>query len=237
MITLKGQYLGDLIEVTSIGGRGPMTQEAVLQQKNGSPGSHYKKRIIPERFIPVTFELVGDSLEDIRKKVDSLNDILNLAQPEAITFSDEPGLTYYGLLSGQPDWDEYLSIGKGRITFVCPDPYKYGEEKTMSLGPEPFLNEGSVEVSPIVSATFTAAASEYKITHSDGKFVRVIYNFVAGDQLAIDVAKRKVLINGVVNQTTYYWGNKPFKLLPGENTLTVTPVGTETTITYRPARS
>jgi predicted phage tail component-like protein len=154
MITIKGQYLGDLIKVTSIGGRGPMTQEAVLQQKNGSPGSHYKKRRIPERPIPVTFELVGNSLEDIRKKVDSLNSALNIAQPESITFSDEPGLTYYGLISGEPEWDEYLNIGRGRFTFICPDPYKYGEEKNLVLDSMLIANEGSAETPLIFTVTF-----------------------------------------------------------------------------------
>lgn len=48
---------------------------------------------------------------------------------------------------------------------------------------------------------FTAAATSYEVAllHSDesvNKVIKVVHNFIEGDTLIIDIAKRKVLNNG-----------------------------------------
>ncbi|MGY6209735.1 distal tail protein Dit [Cytobacillus firmus] len=97
-------------------------------------------------------------------------------------------------------------------------------------------NTGSAESNPIIEVTFTAPATEFTITLQEtGEFVRVIWNFVAGSKLEIDLAKRKVIIDGNVRMSAYYWRNKPFKILPGSNNLLMSPAGVATTqIKFRP---
>ncbi|MDQ0414239.1 distal tail protein Dit [Mesobacillus stamsii] len=229
MMIFNGVDTKDLIDITKITGRGPATQEIIRKSVPGMDGSLYVKKNRPERPINVEFDLVGLSLEDMRQKVDDLNVILNTDGPVPIVFNDEPNKTYYGSLNGQPSWDEFLFIGSGAINIICLDPYKYGFEENITLGNYPILNGGTAETNPIITATFTATASEYKIDHSNGKFVRVIYNFVVGDVLTIDLTKRKVTINNNLQMTAYDWHSVPFSLISGENTLTVTPENIATT--------
>lgn len=78
-------------------------------------------------------------------------------------------------------------------------------------------------------------AKSFIVTNQEAKQVKAIYDFTGKDVLEIDLAKRKMIINGVVNMPAYYFRNKPFMLLPGENTLTVEPAGVANVeVTYRP---
>jgi predicted phage tail component-like protein len=196
--------------------------------------SRKKKKTQPRPF-PIPVAIKADSKAELELLKEDFAAWLLQDEPKPLVPDDEPNRTYYAEVNGSFDLDEFLYYGRGVIPFICPDPYKYGFEESLELGDYPIRNEGSVESNPIVIANFSAAASEYKIEHANGKFVRIIYNFVAGDKLEIDLTKRKVLINNIVNMPSYYWKSIPFSLLPGENVLTVTSSSVATsTIKFRP---
>ncbi|MDC3414263.1 distal tail protein Dit [Terrihalobacillus insolitus] len=131
--------------VDSIDGRGVMAQETNRISVPNRDGSYYQDKRRPERPLKVTVTMVGSSLEDIRLKVDELNSILDVKNPASIVFKDEPTMTYYGILDGQPDWNEIIYMGQGTLTFICPDPNKYGSthSQTISTSPATF-NRNSV---------------------------------------------------------------------------------------------
>ena len=146
MITFNGidltAYFGQIngqnvFGVNEIGGRGPMSQETTRIAVPGRSGSYFQNRRKPERRITVRFTLRGTSPDDIRVKVDELNAILDVDEPVPIVFSDEPGKTYYGILDGEPDWNEIVYVGQGTLTFLCPDPYAYGTERTQTIAVPP----------------------------------------------------------------------------------------------------
>lgn len=201
----------------------------------GRPGALVRGKDTQVRIIQQPIFFKGTSKENLRKLEEEVSSWLVTDEPTKLVFDDELDRIYYAVVDSGFDIEEALNLSEGTISFICPDPYKYGTEDTFFVDTSPIMNEGSAETNAIITATFTSAASEYKITHSNGKFVRVIWNFVAGDKLVIDLNKRKVLINNNVNMTAYYWKNHPFMLLPGENTLSVTPAAVATTqITFRP---
>lgn len=236
MMIFNGVDTSSLINITKISGRGPLSQEVLWYNIPGRNGKLFIKKKIRERPIQVEFDLVGDSLEDIRLKIDTLNNILSTKAPVPIVFKDEVNITYYGILDGKPDWDEYLFIGSGSINIICPDPYKYGAEKSLTVSSAGVTNEGTVETNPIFTVTFTAAANEFKILHQQtGKFVRVIWNFVVGDKLVLDFTTRKITINNNVRMTVLDFSSNWFMLVPGSNKFTITPSSVATTtIKYRP---
>ncbi|MFS0776267.1 distal tail protein Dit [Neobacillus sp. 3P2-tot-E-2] len=238
MITFNGVDLSNLIKVKSIGGRGPLSQSVVRTTVPGKDGAYAQRKKIPERPIPVTFDITGASLTDIHQKVDSLNAILNTESDVPILFSDEAGKTYYGQLDGQPNWEEMRYKGRGSFNILCCDPCKYGAETSTT-----FVNTGSPNVSgnnktfPKLEVTFTASATEYKITHvATGKYVRVIDTFVAGEVLGIDFATGKITLNGTVAMSILDWSNSEFfPLKPGANSLSVTPTSiANTKVLWKP---
>lgn len=195
-----------------------------------------KKRKTKPRPFPIPVFLKSENIRDLQKVKEDLAAWLIHDDPKPLIPDDEPDRVYYAVVDGSFDPEDIVRWSRGTIPFICPDPYKYGAEKPITLGASPINNEGTAETPPIINVTFTAAASEFTITHQEsGGFVRVIWNFVAGDKLVIDLSKRKVIINDNVNMTAYYWKNRPFMLSPGANTLTVAPASVATTqIKHRP---
>lgn len=151
MLTYNGVDLSNLIGVTEISGRGPMSQEINRFSIPGRPGSYFQNRRKPERIIGVSIEITGNSLSDIRSKVDDLNAILDVDVPSSIVFSDEANMIYYGILDGEPDWSEIVFIGKGTLNFVCLDPYKYGQtlNGVFVNDNRTVVNDGTAETYPI----------------------------------------------------------------------------------------
>lgn len=232
MITYNGTDLSSMINVTSIGGRGPLSQNIIRSKIPGKKGSTFHRREIPERIIPVGFELVGNSLEDVRQKVNDLNITLNTEKEVPIVFSDEPSVTYYGALDGQPDWDEILFIGKGTIAILCTDPDKHGVERSSSIGSSTTITyAGSAKTKPTFTIDFTASSTNFEITNGE-KIVKLIRSFVAGDKVVVNFETEKITLNNNLSMTLLDWRSKYFYLVPGSNTLSVTASVATVTMTY-----
>lgn len=135
------------------------------------------------RIIPVQVLIEGDNAGDYRNKTEELAEWLIKDQPETLVFDDEPNRTYYALVDGSLDPEELVRIGKGTIMFVCPDPYKYGDEVTKALDGVPFNVLGSVDTFPKIKATFNQDSSFFAI--SNGKQYLQIGEPAAGDETII----------------------------------------------------
>lgn len=194
-----------------------------VPNRPGARGRNQKK--VNPRPLPVPVMVEGEDVGDLQRVKEDLAAWLLTDAPVPLTFSDEPDRIYYAWIDGSFDHEELVDIGQGIIPFVCPDGYKYASPREVKLTPPYTLTvEGHVEVSPIFTVKFESQASQYAITDSKtGKSVRIKFNFVAGDVLEIDLTKRKIRINGNINMAAYTYDSRPFKLSPGENTLSVSP--------------
>jgi predicted phage tail component-like protein len=431
-MTFNGSTLP--INIVSVKGRGPISQESVTKEVPYLFGSVFVKRNVKSKPLVIEFDIKSTDTSDMRTKIDSLIDILNVDSEKQITFSDETW-TYNGILSGTEDWDETYLKGKGTLTFLRSDPFKYATtpvvdqlttkpttttnfvgkisgstvenaniskwcnssaatslqaptsnlfsevgtggptysqltsvdnnkvsvgssvngviaqnlfsfnliaavEKVFGIIPatdkvawvkanitkttfnwhgygsgpggnnakiaqwaantsswdtslasttngtvtmlqdittgamsnrvdsngfmhylaySPTASDGTtssvintdyveivVETNlglivlseydslPIIDVTFTGSATEYKITHQEtGKYVRIVFNFVSGNTLKIDLTKRKILINGSLNMASYDVNSTPFKLQKGNNTFVIDQRSVSTnTISY-----
>ncbi|MGE7650472.1 distal tail protein Dit [Peribacillus frigoritolerans] len=207
--------------------------ERQYQEIPGRPGSYMRnKRIVKQRSLPVPV-LIHDLNMDYNELKEDLAEWLIHDEAKPLIFEDEPNRIYYAVVDGAFNPEDIVVFGKGTIPFVCPDPYKYGPEETIILGTPPIQNVGTVESHPVFSIKFTAPVSEFKLTHGNGKFVRVIYNFVANDLLVIDMNKRKITINNNVRMTSLDLNSNWFSFQPGNNTIT-SSTGATTTIKFRP---
>ncbi|MFA7079221.1 MAG: distal tail protein Dit [Syntrophomonas sp.] len=144
-----------------------------------------------------------------------------------LVFDDEPGMIYKAKIEGAVDLEQVGTIGKFTLILRC-DPFAYGAEvtETFSADALTLTNSGTYEAYPRFTASFTGSASEWKVTHGSGLYIRVVDSFVYGDVLTIDSATGAILKNDVRTMNKLDWQySKLFALAVGSNTLTITPPG------------
>src|SRR5690606_13297027 len=113
------------------------------------------------REITVPVFIKANDISDLQKVKEDLAEWLIHDEPKELVFKDEPDRIYYAVVDGELDLDELVRWGQGIITFICPDPYKYGPEKTVETTSDTFIveNEGTAETEPIIELTATEKAT------------------------------------------------------------------------------
>ena len=123
--------------------------------------------------------------------------------------------------------EEHIATNKlFTINFVAL-PYAYGSEQTTNFVNDSatVANAGTYSAPAIIEATFTGAATEFKVILGT-EYVRVVHDFEVNDTLKIDTGTGAVLINGTRAMDKLDWQNSIFfELAKGDNTLNITPTG------------
>lgn len=83
--------------------------------------------------LPLAVEVLIESegFANLERVKEDLAAWLITEKPEELIFENDPERIYYAVVDGSLNLDELVRIGRGIITFICPDPYKYGAEKTV----------------------------------------------------------------------------------------------------------
>ncbi|KAB2335089.1 distal tail protein Dit [Bacillus mesophilum] len=110
------------------------------------PGSRLMHSKIGVRELSIDIEVEGVSQEDLRKRAEELARWLITDEPAPLVFDDERDRTYFALVEGEFDPTELVMRGYGTIRFICPDPYKYSDIKSIRLFPNPSAIIQNVEV-------------------------------------------------------------------------------------------
>lgn len=133
----KGTYF----IVNNVDGRGVLGEEIETIEVPGMAGAYQSSKHTPVRELNVSISMKGESFEDLRKQIDRLSAILVIDKPAEISFTDEPGIVYYGSLAGVEHKLEISGIYQAVLKFICPDPFKYGKEQTYPFSSVP-LEDG-----------------------------------------------------------------------------------------------
>lgn len=131
----------------------PMDRNLIsVMGMSGAHLSHSKRQI---RQIDVPIFIKADSFSDLQKVKEDLAEWLIHDDPKELIFKDEPDRVYYAVVDGSLDLDELVRWGQGVITFICPDPYKYGQERTLTFPADAVVieNDGTAEADPIFELT------------------------------------------------------------------------------------
>ncbi|PGC94270.1 phage tail protein, partial [Bacillus toyonensis] len=73
-----------------------------------------------------------------------------------LVFDATPDRTYLAIIDEDFNPDDFVTLGKGTLNFVCPMPYKLGPTKTVEFEMDGrglianIQNKGSVESNPII---------------------------------------------------------------------------------------
>ncbi|MEB8734473.1 phage tail family protein, partial [Bacillus cereus] len=95
----------------------------------------------------------GTNLEMLKEEIASW---LITDQPAELIFDVEPNRTYLAVVDDSFDLDEFVTLGIGTLTFICPMPYKLGPTQTVdfqtgALGLTANVhNKGTVHSNPII---------------------------------------------------------------------------------------
>src|SRR5690625_1246526 len=141
--------------IIDIYGRNISTQNLDLVPVPGMNGAHLNDATTPPRYLEVRARIDASDREELSDRIDEINAIFDVQEPVPIVFPDEPDMTYYGVPEISADEGRKVFFTRGTITFVCPDPYKYGPEQT-AIFPSDLVvveNNGSSEAFPVFEMT------------------------------------------------------------------------------------
>ena len=99
----------------------------------GKPGGYLQNTAVQPRPIDVPVMIEGENIANLQKIKEDLAAWLVTEEPKELIFDDEPDRTYFAIVDETLDLEELVRVGQGTIRFICPDPYKYGQEKNASF--------------------------------------------------------------------------------------------------------
>jgi predicted phage tail component-like protein len=147
----------------------------------GRPGGYLHETETKIRTIPVTIFLINSDFPDMQKLNEDLANWLITDEPKELVFEDEPDRSYFAVIDGALDIEEIVNSGMGTITFICPDPYKYGPEKKIEfVNTGTFNVEGTKETYPIIKVKIKQDTTFVAV--SDGERINLIGNPADAEQ-------------------------------------------------------
>ncbi|MED1404273.1 phage tail family protein [Bacillus mycoides] len=128
-----------------------------LLQVPNYPGARLLNTQTEIRVLSVPVGIIVPDGSDLETLKEEIADWLITDQEAELKFDSEPNRTYLAVVDDGFDPDEFVTLGKGVIKFICPMPYKLGDTKTSefvqswSTETTAYLtNKGSVEAPPII---------------------------------------------------------------------------------------
>jgi len=103
----------------------------------GRPGGLISGKKIKVRQINIPVRIYTKTFESLQKVKEDLAAWLITDEPKELIFTDEPDRVYYAQVTGELNLDELVEWGEGVISFLCPDPYKYGPLRTQTIAVPP----------------------------------------------------------------------------------------------------
>lgn len=146
----------------------------------GYPGARLLGTETDPRLLPVPVGIIvpdGTDLETLKEEIAAW---LITEEAVELTFDTKPDRTYIAVIDEDFNVDDFVSLGKGTLKFICPMPYKLGpvQKKTLAIAngdlKTSFLNKGSVESNPIIDIK-VGAQSPYLDVWNDDEYFRIGY--------------------------------------------------------------
>lgn len=138
----------------------------------GRPGGLKTDKKIKARLINVPVEVKGVDSLNLQRAKEDLAEWLYTDEPAELIFNDEQDRVYYAEVTGELNLDEILQRGKGIISFICTNPFKYevyDSAGSFSNSTAAINVKGSAEIKPVVrievskDTTFLALSNGEKL--------------------------------------------------------------------------
>ncbi|MED2879474.1 phage tail family protein, partial [Bacillus thuringiensis] len=92
----------------------------------GYPGARLLNTQTEMRVLSIPVGIIVPDDTDLEMVKEELASWLITDQPVELIFDVEPNRTYLAVVDDSFDLDEFVTLGIGTLTFICPMPYKLG---------------------------------------------------------------------------------------------------------------
>lgn len=188
----------------------------------GKIGVLYNKNSLGPRYIEVEIRIIEKNKKKVRGKIGVLASLLYTKEPKELRFKEEPNKYYKAILDGSTDLDRFLYTGFSILTFIALDPIAYGETKTIDISSNTtIINQGSYKTTGRITIEVTQSIGHIQVTQQNtGEYVYIEHDFVAGDEVIIDLDREYVTKNGYSIMKDVYLESDFFDIPVGEFELT-----------------
>lgn len=147
----------------------------------GYPGARLLNTQTEMRVLSIPVGIIVPDDGDLELLKEEIADWLITDQPVELILDVEPNRTYLAVVDDSFDPDEFVTLGIGTLTFICPMPYKLGptQKKVLAIDEggnlkAEFRNRGSVESNPIIDIT-VGSQSPFLDVWNDNDYFRIGY--------------------------------------------------------------
>ncbi|PGE42100.1 distal tail protein Dit [Bacillus cereus] len=160
----------------------------------GYPGARLLTTETEMRVLTVPVGIIvpdGSDLETLKEEIAAW---LITEKPVELVFDVTPDRTYLAVIDEDFDPEDFVTLGKGTLNFVCPMPYKLGPTKTVEFEMDGrglianVQNKGSVESNPIIEIE-VAKPSTFLDVWNETNYFRIGYPLKA-DQVPVERNQR-----------------------------------------------
>lgn len=218
--------------VIYVDGRGVLGENHATTSVPGRDGQYYHSKTIEERTLTIKVFISGNNDSSFRKQYELFNKLLHTNEPKVMSFADESDRIYFAKFKSVSTPDELVNHAVVTLTFVCYDPFKYSDVRSVST--KAVTYNGDYETKPKITITLTANGSEFRLLHVEKKlYVRIKGIYQAGNVIEIDMAKRTIKQNGrsILGDLDMV-NSRFFAFSKGKNTLS-TSLGATTVSEFR----
>jgi phage putative tail component, N-terminal domain len=147
----------------------------------GRPGGIITKQHTTVRRLNIPVRVYKRGFNSLEELEEDLAAWLVTDEPKPLEFDHKPNRVYYAKVTGELIFTEYPQWADGVISFLCPDPYKYGPEQyTEFESSATFRVDGTVETKPIIEIRMKDKSTFVAV--SNGERLNMIGNYASVDQ-------------------------------------------------------
>lgn len=222
-LVFDGHDLADEFVVEYHVTRGLPTWEPTLVDVAGRDGAIYAgTRALPP-VVEADLYFMDETRPARMESVRSLAAILAVREPKQLVLGDEGGLWRLAVPQLEQPLTAFLDADAVHVSFVCPDPWLYGDSHEWALGASTTVLVGGSFETPIDITVTGATAGTLTVTNLTTGASFSVTGIPIGAAVEVSSSEFTVMVNGVAKVLTS--SSKWLVVQPGKNVITVTGGG------------
>lgn len=207
--------LSSYFKIKEINGIGLVSKEISQINLAGMDGTYPSQQKRPARNITVSISIRAKNREELRGKIENLNQILSVEEPVPIIFPYQPDRTYYGMPELINEGVEYPHKHDTEIHIICFDPYKYGPEVNVPFNGDSIVinNVGTGRANPVIELVAKEHVAFAMVQNQNDEYMSIGEPLEVGEEL---VSTKRLLMEER-GETLNTWNSTPTEVDGGEN--------------------
>lgn len=219
----NGHDLADILDVAKIEMPAMAPAAPTVRDVPGMDGAAYCGTRMEPMEIRVRARLATCSTEpaEIQRQWARVAALLRSDEPAPLTLA--PGLYRMAVLQGATDLEFYSYSAIAELSFLCPDPVAYGDERTVTVpsgGSATFNVGGTYPAKPVIeaaSAVRDGSSLVWGVRLDAGDVLQVATGSESARKVVLDCAARTCAVAGATALPTL--ASDWFELAPGDHTI------------------